>query len=262
MQEKKRISSQPVLFNAPEAKANNMIGKKLLVERKGQKLTLNEISMKLKEYGLNMPVASLSKWENGVRVPNAYQLLAVSAVLGIEDTVSLFTGNQVLNDEGRRRLAEYRKDLIDSGNYRPEPVTRKIKYIQMPVSFFAASAGTGNFLDDENFEMMNFPEQSVPTGADFAVKVSGDSMEPVYADGQFVWVKKCTELMPGEVGIFTLDDSGYIKVYDEQEPEDVEAYTDGDGAVHMQPVLISYNEKYNPIVVGNEQRLVTVGRVL
>ena len=39
--------------------------------------------------------------------------------------------------------------------------------------------------------MVSFPEKSVPKGADFGVRVSGDSMEPVYHDGQIVWVEEC-----------------------------------------------------------------------
>ena len=31
--------------------------------------------------------------------------------------------------------------------------------------------------------MISFPEDKVPDGADFGIRVSGDSMEPVYHDG-------------------------------------------------------------------------------
>lgn len=65
----------------------------------------------------------------------------------------------------------------------------------MPVSNLAVSAGTGEFLEEGNFEMVSFPEKSVPKGADFGVRVSGDSMEPVYHDGQIVWVEECETLV-------------------------------------------------------------------
>ena len=55
-----------------------------------------------------------------------------------------------------------------------------LKYIEMPVSNLAVSAGTSEFLNEGNFEVVSFPEKSVPKGADFGVRVSGDSMEPVY----------------------------------------------------------------------------------
>ena len=51
------------------------------------------------------------------------------------------------------------------------------------MSNLSVSAGTGAFLDEGSFEMVSFPASTVPDGADFGVRVSGDSMEPVYHDG-------------------------------------------------------------------------------
>ena len=132
----------------------------------------------------------------------------------------------------------------------------------MPVSLLPASAGTGAFLEEENFEMVSFPASAVPQKADFGVRVSGDSMEPVYHDGQIVWVQQCASLSPGEVGLFLYDGDGYIKVYDEQEPEEQESFTDSQGVLHKQPVLISYNEKYEPKAVSPQLSFTIAGRIL
>ena len=112
--------------------------------------------------------------------------------------------------------------------------------------------------------MLRFPEASIPERAEFGVRVSGDSMEPVYHDGQIVWVQRCSELEIGDVGIFVCDGEGYLKAYDEQEPgEDVrENYTDTEGRVHPQPVLVSYNEAYEPRVVSPYASFRIIGRVL
>jgi len=66
------------------------------------------------------------------------------------------------------------------------------------------------------------------------------------------------------VGIFIYDGQGYIKVYDEQEPseEDREDFTDSYGSVHMQPVMISFNQKYEPKVISAHAGFQVVGRVL
>lgn len=89
-------------------------------------------------------------------------------------------------------------------------------------------------------------------------------MEPVYHDGQIVWVRKCDELFIGDVGIFVYDGCGYIKSYDEQEPDEdhKEDFTDSYGVVHRQKVLISYNENYDPIEVSPEAEFRIVGKVL
>ena len=89
-------------------------------------------------------------------------------------------------------------------------------------------------------------------------------MEPVYNDGQLVWVQFTKELRPGEEGIFMLDDKGYIKAFALQMPDETcrEAFTDIDGVLRPQPVLKSYNKKYDPIVITPDVRFEIVGRVL
>lgn len=89
----------------------------------------------------------------------------------------------LLNDTGLRKSDEYKMDLIASGRYRPILQRRKETYIEMPVSILAVSAGTGEVLADGDFEIIRFPKSTVPSNADFGVRVNGDSMEPVYYDG-------------------------------------------------------------------------------
>ena len=170
-------------------------------------------------------------------------------------------------EEGLRKVEQYKHDLVCSGNYKPaQKILQFIKYIEMPVADLPAAAGTGNILDDsEHCEMISFPEDRVNPRADIGIRISGDSMEPVYHDGQIVWVEKCEELHTGETGIFLYDGKAYIKVYGEQEPDyDVrEYYTDSYGTVRNQPVLFSYNsEKYDPIVISPYAPFSVYGRVL
>ena len=134
----------------------------------------------------------------------------------------------------------------------------------MPVSYLSASAGTGSILDEDKCERIRVPKDSVPAGADRGIRVHGDSMEPTYHDGQLVWVQFTKELHQNEVGIFMLNDMGYIKLFSSQEPreEDREMYTDIDGVVRPQPVLKSYNPDYDPIVITPDIRFEIVGRVL
>ena len=110
--------------------------------------------------------------------------------------------------------------------------------------------------------MVSFPESSIPDGAEFGVRVSGDSMEPVYHDGQIVWVQQCETLRTGEVGVMIYDGQGYIKAYAEQEPDDLETYLDSNGVRRMQPVLVSYNKAYAPKPASLELEFRIVGRVL
>lgn len=136
------------------------------------------------------------------------------------------------------------------------------KIIQMPVSPIRASAGTGNYIDEADFEMTDVDADDVPAGADFGIYVGGDSMESIYHDGQLVWVQKCSEILPGQVGIFLYDGDSYIKMYSERIPDNPEEYTSSDGVMHMQPVLCSFNKNYPDKVVRPSTDFRVFGRVL
>lgn len=254
-------------YNAEAEKKENVIG-----ERIAQALNDSRISKKafceiLKTYGVDISQSAIGKWTNGLTVPNAYQLMAICHALDITEGLSYFTGEYrpLLNKAGMDKVRAYRDDLIATGKYKPLPkVTNMIRYIDMPVSNLRVSAGTGAFLDEGNFEVVSFPENAVPDGADFGVRVSGNSMEPVYHDGQIVWVQQCETIPVGQVGVFIYDGEGYLKRYGEQYPDEaeIEAFTDSYGAVHMQPVMISYNKEYPDKVIRPENGFQIVGRVL
>lgn len=250
-------------YDAEWEKENNIIGQHLAEVRKQAGLNRAALSRKLRDYGIDISTSAVLKWENRDTVINAYQLLAVCRALDVEDVYSFCSDNSPqLNAEGMAKLREYKLDLIASGRYAPESTSGEIEYIEMPLSCLTASAGTGAFLDEGNYEMVSFPADSVPVNADFALRVSGDSMEPVFSDGQIVWVQKCQRVRVGEVGIFVYDGEGYIKVYGEREPEDAEAFTDSEGVIHMQPVMISYNKSYDPRPISPEAGFAVVGRVI
>lgn len=250
-------------YDAVQERQGNVLGQKIAELRKTHNMSLPNLAEVLGQAGIDIRGGSINKWENGDSVPNAYQLIALCKAFGIED-ISFFTeeGNYAdLNKTGLAKLREYRSLLVASGMYTPRKKSGKIIYIDMPVSTLSVSAGTGAFLDEGNFEKISFPKDTVPEDAEFGIRVSGDSMMPVYQDGQIVWVCRCTELNPGDVGIFTYDGEGYLKVYDEVEPDDPEAFTDSYGVCHMQPVLVSYNPKYPPRMVSPETRFEIIGRV-
>ena len=254
-------------YNAEKEKANNTIGRRIAEARKKKGLSIAAFSEYLENYGIDISTGGAGKWETGYSIPNAYQLIAICTALDIEDQLPYFTQNYIpaLNAEGERKLQDYKADLIASGRYAPapEPVPF-IRRIEQPVYDLPASAGCGQFLDEGYYEMISFPENMVPAKADFGVRVSGDSMEPVYHDGQIVWVQETPRLYPGEVGIFVCDGQGFIKVYQEQEPEEdvAEEFTDSYGTVHRQSVLVSLNEKYADRVISPYTDFKIVGRVL
>ena len=87
----------------------------------------------------------------------------------------------------------------------------------------------------------------VSSSADFGVRVCGDSMEPLYLDGQIIWIHKQETLEEGEIGVFFLDGDAYVKKYHQS-----------DSGIQ----LISLNKKYAPIQVTSGSTLKTFGKVV
>lgn len=260
------------LYNAEKERGGNVIGSRIQAAREAQGLTLAGFADLLGDYGITLQRSAVGKWETGMTIPNAYQLVGICHALQIEDGINYFTCDprreDILNPEGWDKLADYKDLLIASGKYKPvaPAITfeERIRHITMRISTLSVSAGTGAFLSDDSFEEQEFPASAVPANADFGIRVSGNSMEPVYHDGQIVWVQRCEALNPGDVGIFEYDGNGYLKVYATQEPDEnnKEYFISSDGTLNKQTVLISYNEAYRPIVISPHAYFRVAGKVL
>ena len=96
-------------------------------------------------------------------------------------------------------------------------------------------------------EIVCIDESILPEDTTFGVRISGDSMEPEFHDGQIAWVLQQESVANGEIGIFALNGEAYIK----------KMQNDTDGIF-----LISLNEKYAPIKVSENDRLDIFGKVL
>ncbi len=248
------------------------IGATIAKKRKEAKLSQGELAERLKDFGFTPSVASISSWEKDVSVPNAMQFLAVCKVLNIENIFSEFLGTERknfeafagLNEEGRRKAKEYISLLLLSDEFREKvptqskneekrsvtridgsnvkkKVTRILRLYNLP-----ASAGTGEFLDGEDYtEVEVGPEVSM--AADFGIRIKGNSMEPRYTNGQTVWIKRCKELENGEIGIFFLNGNAYCK----------KLQKDKNGVS-----LISLNPDYDPINIVDGDEIAIFGKVL
>ena len=112
-----------------------------------------------------------------------------------------------------------------------------------------AAAGLGNYLDEPAYHMEQYPSDIIPPGTDFGIIISGDSMEPKVHDGDTVFVHAAPSIEPGQIGIFVLNGEAYCKkLMVDRESQQIR--------------LVSLNQKYADIRVGQSDNLRTVGRVL
>ena len=82
---------------------------------------------------------------------------------------------------------------------------------QIPLYSCPAAAGYAAPVFGEDFEYIDVTGE-VPHGADLAVRIQGDSMEPVIADGSVVYVNR-DPLQNGDVGIFCVDGEMFCKQF-------------------------------------------------
>ena len=263
-------------YRVESAAGQNLIGSKLADARKRNGYSQGSFVKDLREYGIHLSQSAYSGWEHGFRTPNAYQFLGLCEALDIEDIRSYFLGDtgpeqgmERLNEEGRKKAREYIQLLIDSGRYEAseDPTdsgNSEDNIVDFSLYLLAASAGTGQFMDGDAYETISLPKNCIPDGADFGIRIAGDSMEPLFLSGQIAFIRKTVQLRPGDIGIFIVDGESYIKQYDEIMPEEEELndYVYSTGNVQKKPVLISMNKKYPPLVISRDQRFEIVGKVL
>lgn len=75
-----------------------------------------------------------------------------------------------------------------------------------------ASAGTGQILfDTPPTKRIEIPNIQKYAHVDYAIGVNGNSMEPMYHDGDTLLVEMTDEISVGSIGIFCVDDNCYVK---------------------------------------------------
>lgn len=151
--------------------------------------------------------------------------------------------NKIRIKERAAVLAELEKPVADEPANEIEPEESRLN---INCSTYQVSAGAGFELGegDEWYEI-EVPDTPEARKADFALHIKGNSMEPIYFDGDIVLVKEQPSVDLGQIGIFDIEGNGYIKKFG------------GDR-------LISLNAEYDDIVFSDydEDRIRCFGKVI
>lgn len=192
------------------------IGEIISSYRKKKGLLQQDLADEQAKKGITISYKAISHWERNLAKPSVTIFYKVCRILGIT-------------------------------NMYEKQVAKIIPFRSIDIFENAVSAGNGNFLVDGPKETVRIDESILPEDTTFGVRISGDSMEPEFHDGQIAWVLQQESVANGEIGIFALNGEAYIK----------KLQNDKDGIF-----LISLNEKYAPIKVSENDRLDIFGKVL
>lgn len=245
------------------------IGMILSTSRKKAGYTQQQLAEELKKRGIEISFRSISNWEKNVCEPSVTAFLNMCEILRVPDVREAYFGNNDsnpmtrLNEAGREKVLDYIKLIegFNDGEYlkdkpaaygQPEPKSATIvDFRERPqkIKIFSTrvSAGTGNLLDDDSYEEYSRAEFNAPENADFGVRLTGDSMTPLYQDQQIVWVHQQDTLEEGQIGIFALNGECFCKKF---------------GMADGQRALISLNKNYAPKIIKKGDSFRTFGRVI
>ena len=116
-----------------------------------------------------------------------------------------------LSEKSRRIVDSVMEGLRDiEESPKKEEEEENITYIREYLT--PAAAGYASPAEGDDYIVVPVTEK-VPKGADYAVRIDGDSMEPYIMDGDRVYVARTTDLAPGDVGIFFVDGDMKCKQY-------------------------------------------------
>ncbi|MBR2721465.1 MAG: helix-turn-helix domain-containing protein [Clostridia bacterium] len=186
----------------------------------GEEIRMMEEYRRLDSFGRSLVEAVISKEAERVSAQGAKASVAQPA------------------SEGKARIL---RPISSGGRYAGEQVRtekRSIPLYELPVS-----AGVGVYLDEAKCETITIPKNVKTEDATYALRISGNSMEPKYRNGDVLLVQESDTVEVGELGIFLLDGSGFFKVYG------------GDR-------LLSLNDEYGPIPLKDYSDVRCKGRVI
>lgn len=219
-----------------------------------------------KSLEINMSKSTLSQYVSGKQSPDQKHLFLLAKTLDVSEPwlmgydVSMQRKNSNSNDNNVIKLTDIYTQLNEQRQHRVvnyasnqlrEQESSSVKENTHVVYLSGyVSAGFGEYMVDDGSK----PEPIEVTGSvpnyDIAVKVNGDSMEPTFANGQILYVKKITDpslLRNGQFVIARIGDDAYVKKFHKQDKE---------------IKLVSLNPLYKDITIQPEDDFAVIGTVI
>lgn len=212
---------------------------------------------------IEMGNTTIANYEKGFRTPKKNTLFKIANALNvtIDDLFPILkqSDNSIIEsiEEILSKLdpEPYQRNVLTCAERQLEEQKQAKKRLaevhEVSVQYFAynyydqpVSAGTGQYLNEVQIETIQLP---VKVDADFVCPIDGDSMEPDYKSGDYVFVKLTVELPSGTVGVFDYEGEAYIK---QLVIEKDKAY------------LRSFNKKYKDIPIDSNSDFRIIGKVV
>lgn len=192
--------------------------------------------------------STLSEWISGKYEPKQNNIYILSKVLRVNPTwlMGLEVQKEIKEDITTiyNQLEESRQTRVYNFTKHQLEEQQRVKPTAYVIS--KLSAGTGIIdLDPTDTEEVEF-DGYVPAH-DLAFEVAGDSMIPMFKDGEIVFVEKTQDIRSGQIIAVQINEEAYIK----------KAYIE-DNRLR----LVSLNKEYKDIYADENDDIRVVGRVI
>ena len=159
-----------------------------------------------------------------------------------KEEIELIEKYRSLSDDGKTKVEDYMNKVFDTET----SVEFYIPTKEIPHSEYKVSAGIGIEIGDYNrWENITVLRTREAAEADYCLTVKGDSMLPLYNNGDIILIKEQSVIEVGQIGVFNIDNNGYVKKYGKNK-------------------LISLNPEYDDIIIpsGDNRIIKCCGLVL
>lgn len=189
--------------------------RQLMSERNSKQIDILNMSKKYQDkYNIKMSKSHLSQYVNGKSSPDQHKLYLLAQTLGVSEAWLL--GYDVPKEKDSEvssietiynQLDPPRKAKVyNFAEYQLKEQNRKTSIVVTIKGY--VSAGTGEWLE-ETSEEVEFSGE-VPEH-DFAVRVNGRSMLPLFEDKQIIFVKGTSEARDGQIIVCRVNSDAYVK---------------------------------------------------
>lgn len=207
-------------------------GEKIKEARRHQNLTQKQLANLI-----GAAHNSISDWENNKNKPDPDTIELLCGVLQITPNYLLASTEEVFSPKEKLIIKNYRTLNSESQKHIDYEIEREVKRSQelaelkenpptilieapekfSPIRYISyhqrtASAGNGQVVfEDMPVDRIAIPDIPKYKRVSYAIGVNGQSMEPLYNDGDILLIEPTCQVEIGEIGIFIVDGEAFVK---------------------------------------------------
>ena len=219
---------------------------KIREARLDNKMTQKELANSMATNGYKCTHATISNWELNISEPDMEAISVLCRILKkdanyfLEDYLNIVAEPHIIYETNMpdKYVMDLYHSLSNEGQQDTVSYMRALKLVNKPnrpkIQILGQTAAGQPIEYGDSYAQDVEDIEHIPKGADYALTVNGDSMEPVIKNGQVIYIKAKPDVEDGTIAVVEIDGAVTCKkVYKWKD--------------HIE--LQSLNTKYEPIII-------------